>query len=380
MTIKRHEVGTMGGSYYELLDQNGTNTPLAMRLAGRFTNNPYSVVRTSQINPTVESIFYDDKGNGYAVPPNLRSLRNWFSISASFGTAPARTELISKLAGAWRDSDVNVGMYLSPEGRESVVMVGDSLERLLHGARALKRGNFGGFLKEIRPLPPSSKRDSYKRFTQGDLSGSFLAAHLGWSPLIADAYNASDIFKDSEYRSNTISAKKGYTGARCNKVSGPPEIILKNLGCFGVSSLVAKYKREPTASERLGMGNPFQIGWELVPLSFVADYFLPIGATIDSLSFVGSRVTSDVLRKEYTSVIFEVEVPKGALKISNSGRLYKSRQAYTYRLSDRKFSRIIEPLSFGECLNWNLKLPTSVMKLATLGSLLHQSILDLKHK
>lgn len=380
MTNRFHEVGSMAGAYYELLDQKGTNTPLHLRMLGRYTNNPYSVIRQSQINPPIEPVFYDEKGNGYPCPPDRPFARNWFTISVSPGTPPARTELISKLADDWRNSDVNVGMYLSPEGRESVEMVGSSLSKLLNGTRALKKGNFGGFLKEIRPLPPSSRKDSHKKFTQGDLSGSFLAAHLGWTPLISDIYNASDVFKDSEYRSNTISSKKGYIGSRCELVRPFPGIKITDSKCFGVSSMVAKYKREPTSAERLGMQNPFLVAWELVPLSFVADYFLPIGSTIDSLAFIGSRVTNNVLRKEYTSTIYQIELPAGSLAVSNGGRIYRSRQAYTYRFSKRTFVRSIEPLSFSECLNWNVKLPTSVMKLATMGSLLHQSILDLKKR
>lgn len=380
MTVSLYEIGSMGGPYYEKRQQNGTNTPLALRLLGRWSNNPYSMIRTSQINPTIEPVFYDSSGRGYTVPPNLRSARDWFSVGASSGTAPARTELIAKLADSWRDSDVNVGMYLSPEGRESAQMVGSSLERIYRSARSLRKGNFGGFLSELRPVPRPDRRRSYRKFTQGDLSGSFLAAHLGWTPLIQDAFNASDIFKDSEYRSNNIQSKKGYSGSYVKPVRLPKGAEILNATAFGVSSLIAKYKREPTTPERLGMQNPFLVAWELVPLSFVADYFLPIGPTIDSLAFVGSRVTSSVIRKEYTEISYEVRIPAGSLAITNSGRIYRSRQAYHYRLSDRKFSRINEPLSFSECLNWNLKLPTSVMKLATLASLTHQSILDLKKR
>lgn len=380
MTERLIEIGTMGGPYYEYKKQSGVNTPLAFRRAGRFFNNPYSLEQIYQINPTIESTFYADNGWGYPCPPTQRTFDRWFSVATSWGSPASGASVLSDMSDKWRNGPVDLGMYFSPEGRESLVMVGSALERMVRGTNALRKGNFGGFLSEIRPVPPSHRKSSYDRFTQGDLSGSFLAAHLGWEPLIKDIYNAPDCFKDAEYQSTSQKVRKGHTGSYCKFSSARPKLTLTNLGCFGVSGLNAKFRRPPNFSERFGLDNPYRIAWELVPLSFVADYFLPIGDTINALAFVGRNIANETAWTSFKQINFSVKGGPRALAVINSGRTYYCRGSYTYELMHKIYSRTPAALTLADCLDWKVTVPKSTMKVATLVSLLHQNILNLQRR
>jgi hypothetical protein len=299
----------------------------------------------------------------------------WGSRNHAWSQPQSLSLLISKLASEWRDAPLNLGMYLSPEGRESVEMVSSSLSKIYKSAIALKKGNFGGFLKELRPLPRPSKRKSYKKFTQGDLSGSFLAAHLGWEPLIKDAYSAAT-FKPSPLKSQAISVSiKDIPGSVT--VTAPWVDTGK---AWGVQKLIAKVVRQPTFYERFGMDNPFLIAWELVPLSFVADYFLPIGATIDALGFVGSCSTSDVILTHYRRVESNIRYPAYTIgwKADLLYEYYYDDQERSYVEKIEWFKRSNVSLTLASPLDWKVSLPKSLMRLATMGSLLHQALLNLR--
>lgn len=378
MTVRTHTVGSSSTSspYYEFLNQNGANTPRRLRKIGKWTNNPYEMERSSVINPRMSSVWYTTGGLARANGSGINYLGQFLSnkVVTSFSTAKSTSLLTSKLANEWRKSPINLGMYLSPEGKQSVEMVSSSLMKIVRSTNALRKGNFGGFLKELRPIPRSHKRRSYKRFTQGDLSGSFLAAHLGWEPLIKDAYAVSDI-EPPTYKSASIKAKLGDNPGTCTCSYAKFNLI--NPKSFGVQKLTATVRRAPTFSERFGMDNPFAIAWELVPLSFVADYFLPIGATIDSMAFISKLAVTDVTLSHYQELSYTLIAPPNSVGWSSGGGVFYDRSSHTYVVTKKKFKRSPYVLNLGDALDWKVSLPKSVTRLATISALLHQSILRL---
>lgn len=380
MTTRTHQIGSNSPTspYYELLSQSGANTPLHLRKVGKWTNNPYTVVRESVVNPSLASTWYTSWGLARGNASGLNYLAQYvgYFLSTSWSTTKSMSLLTSKLASEWRNSPIDLGMYLSPEGRESVEMVSSTMSKLLKSTNALRKGNFGGFLKELRPVPRAARRRSYKRFTQGDLSGSFLAAHLGWEPLIKDIYGAADI-EPPVYKNVSIKAKLGDNPGIVELNAQDHGLKLVNAKSFGVQKLTATVRRAPSFSERFGMANPFLVAWGNVPLSFVADYFLPIGATIDSMAFISSLAVTDVTLSHYQEISFSVIAPANSIGWYSGGAIFYDRESHTYKVKLSKFSRAPYALSLGASLNWKVSLPTSITRLSTMAALLHQSLLRL---
>jgi hypothetical protein len=110
---------------------------------------------------------------------------------------------------------------------------------------------------------------------------------------VRDAVNTlMDISDRPENHVNTVTAKRKlkYNADLINqKIFIDSEV---NVDVFGnyvravEESLRVKWRFRPNAADlpaRLGLLNPAEVIWELVPFSFVADWFLPIGDYLSAL-------------------------------------------------------------------------------------------------
>lgn len=379
MTNRTHSVGDPSGSYYEYLRQTGANTPLRLRLIGKWTENDYSMERITYDKAWVDRRFWTaDRRKSILLPAAYADPDAWYTIDSREGTAPNYSTLVANLAADWRNTDLSVGLLLSPEGRESVEMVGDTLLRFANSARSLKRGDFTGFIRNLGSLPRSARAKSARAFEQGDLSGAFLSAHLGWSPMISDIEAGLNIQPPREV-SQPVKSSKSWDGHYIRATWLPAGATLKTKSIH-VSQLVARVKEQPSFPERFGLANSALVAWNLVPLSFVADYFLPIGDTIDALEFIASGRVDKVWFKQYHQLDWTIDVPPGGLRYSKNGVSYYNIVPYSWSVKARKSSRVRQQLSMMQCMDWKLSLPKSLMRLSTLAALTHQSVLSLSKR
>lgn len=374
MVVRNTTVGNANGPYWEQKYQNGEDTPYHLRKAGLWPVNPYDLVQESQIQN--DTVIVDKNGNPY----NDTRYRTGTFVQVSHGQPqyPAYADVLIKLREKWSGTDLNLGMYLSPEGRESVQMMTTLMMKMANGAHSLKRGDFGGFIRNLNELPRSARKASARKFNQGDLSGAFLAAHLGWEPLIKDAYEASGLvdIKEDHYR---ISARKlGSLSSSLIGIDNYPGTTFKSDQKVQLQ-LTLDMTRKPTFSQRFGLDNPFLIAWELVPLSFVADYFLPIGRVIAGMGAVSALYGAKGWSKTYMHNRTEVLMPRGTKTMTLWYVDYYLKDDLRHSYNKRKFNRARYTPSFSDPLkNLRITLPGSVMKLSTMASLTHQRLLSLR--
>jgi hypothetical protein len=379
--VQRTTVIDKSPYYYESKVQSGGDTPLALRLAGKYLENNYSVTKESWRRSY--SKMKTKKNN--IVLPNEYGINSWYDVSVSPEIWPAEVDVLNKLAGKWRQTDLNVGMYLSPEGRESLTMMSSSLQKLANSAISLRRGDFGGFVRNLNELPRSARRASARKFNQGDISGSFLAAHLGWEPLIKDIYTLSEGV-DLDETTHRISARKlGAKRTYSAGYAGNPAVSARNLQTDQKTQirLLLDITRPPTFAQRFGLENPFLVAWELVPLSFVADYFLPIGSVIDSMGFISGIWGQTGWRKTYSKSEYKTWVNPGTVLGFNYSYndLFVNVSEMTQWYIAISASRTFWTPNFADPFrSITTRLPSSVMKLGTLAALTHQSILSLVNK
>jgi hypothetical protein len=389
--METYTVGNRNGSYFESLSRERYKTPKSLRDQGIFLELPYKRVAEAQ----KQTVFTPVDIWGIPRPQFGPYTANvgYLMIKVANEERPQMADIISKLGDKWRDTDLNIGMYLSPEGKESVEMVGESLLRIANSARSLKRGDVGGFMRNLHHMPRSSRRAVTRKFEQGDLSGSFLAAHLGWEPLIKDIYNLSDNVKPIDrYSGNTIKARKPYRPAQF--VEQNPSLT-KKVDSFAEGQITLKgdLARDPTWEERFGLYNPFLIAWELVPLSFVADYFLPIGTVIDALGVAARIRFKKLTYKDYYTERHNVDAPVG--RFENGSVAPGCWGLYAYSIGSpitnpvpislfqrfTRYERKPYTLSIADAIkDLHVTVPESMMKLSTLASLTHQRILSLGTK
>ena len=132
------------------------------------------------------------------------------------------------------------------------------------------------FRDEKIPLPDRIRRGSQ------DLSNLWLEYHFGWAPLLDDIHGACDVLK-----SNPPAQRVRATGKKDKKeviVAGQYAWSLS--GTYKVKAAVAAQvyisNTNLALANQLGLVNPASIAWEVVPFSFLVDWFIPVGKFLES--------------------------------------------------------------------------------------------------
>lgn len=173
------------------------------------------------------------------------------------------------------------------EGRETFEMVASRVTGLYRAYRALRKGDFRRFLRELS-CEPKRKHRSVVRTAGNEASGIWLEYWFGWSPTVQDIGSAAIALsvnpviasvkergtarfeiRDQRSWAAGISARKHSTAVR-GLVRQGAEFRLTNENLF--------------LAARLGLVNPLAIAWELVPFSFVVDWFTRFGSFLEGFT------------------------------------------------------------------------------------------------
>lgn len=375
MTVETYTIGSLNykaAPYGETLTRDRYRTPKSLRLRGLYLDLPYSKSTLASRSSRMEiRRLSDNFYQGYSFSPTMTLFDEGSDVP------PNEADVISKLAEAWRGTDLSIGMYLSPEGRESVEMMANAILKVGNSALSLKRGDLGGFFRHLNHMPRGHKRVVTRKFNDGDLSGAFLSAHLGWTPLIKDAYEAANIQEPPETGKRISASKSGVAKQwRAQVSSYYGDVLPVQRGSKLRVKYIGDISRGPTFSDRFGLNNPFLIAWNVVPLSFVADYFLPIGSVLDSMGFISAARFSKLWRKTYRERWITANYSRSYRMWSSTGPCYGNGSVLR---KETAFTRAPTSLNFASPLrSMKVSLPSSLMRLATISALTHQRIRNLR--
>jgi hypothetical protein len=273
-------------------------------------------------NSHTVTIQWDENGDStdsrvYAFPPALKGTGviahgkcldfwSWVQLPTATFNASARVKAISQLisrVGSSGGLAIDLGEY-----RQSVNMIATNCIRIAGAAKALKNGNVGLCLSKLGWTPrgkrgPQSPKetDPYKR-----LANHWLEYVYGWKPLIQDIHDSIEALETFLERNPWILTVEA-TGRAQDKanlrvpitVGSPgqpagPSGAITPLHCgseshFTISKCRFKigYRRDAHVKkliQDLGLNNPADLVWELLPWSFVIDWFLPVGPWLESLT------------------------------------------------------------------------------------------------
>lgn len=257
--------------------------------------NPYTVTRRSYSqtlthwtsNPNYPIYFY----NIYSNP-----------TFASHWTDSDELALQGKLVSKVRGHDFNLAVNVA-QGRQLVDMVVNNLGKFRKAIRALKHGDFSTASRALGSSPKISKLNSK------DISGRWLELQYGWLPVLSDTYEAAKAFEViSKYRTSRIRVTRNKFGTyNASQSTSSYDAIGKYwLG----KQIVYEMTEQLSAPRSLGLADPLSVIWEIIPYSFVIDWFLPIGSYLDNLSVIptleGRFLTTAILkyRSEVSTVKF----------------------------------------------------------------------------
>lgn len=282
--------GPWVGSKTDIVDMLAGATRLVPRKSDHHAATDWGMyaynVRIPPYDYRTASYQYRGAGTPSTAGLNQRGLPSGITITRS--STHVQINLPSSLVASCHNAarakageGFNAALFAA-EGRSTLAMLADLLQRLVRAYKAARRGDWRNAFRQLgaRSYRPSK-----------DAANNWLQFQYGVMPLVYDAYDLQEHIKRGLSRNgnrhrvkvnrtqkvDAVTALRG-SANQYNKYYGH--------GCRYGISVVFDYKIDDaylSNLNRLGMLNPFALAWELVPLSFVLDWFLPIGAFLNAL-------------------------------------------------------------------------------------------------
>jgi hypothetical protein len=238
------------------------------------------------------------KKRGIRVPnPPTYPAGNFVDIGSSFNvglanlTANDTNHLLAKLFSKVKGHELQLAVCAA-EGaktiklvKNSILTVGGALVDVKHG-NMLRAAQRLGLIKSTLGRAKSGRffRNPKASLSPEDISSRWLELQYGWKPLIEDVYQAAKAYEALTSGPRTYYYKVS-TKRRHHFDSSPAP---SGYTCMSVGELKQKMLYEyrevlPNDEPRsLGLEDPTVVAWELVPYSFVVDWFIPIGTYISN--------------------------------------------------------------------------------------------------
>jgi hypothetical protein len=202
----------------------------------------------------------------------------------------------SKLSSKVRGTSLHLGKNVA-EGKQFISMVRDTLFSVAKVIVVLKEGNVQSALGTL--ISAHKRGGSYlhyevvqllrrHQFHATDVAGRWLELQYGWIPLLKDVQAASELFKAQMEGERKMTVRCSSSRTKKWEASS----FGTHYTCGGLATFVYKITYEFAENEtvslqrQLGLEDPAGIVWEVVPFSFVVDWFIPIGSYLDSLNIL----------------------------------------------------------------------------------------------
>lgn len=223
-------------------------------------------------------------------------------VSGRYPGEDPTNQAISRLQSQLRQSSGSL-MVTMAEADKTASHIAHTATRLVNAYRDLRKGRLGDFAKNLGLTTNVHEVRAYRnrwrrKSAQGSdmrqfAASSWLEYSYGWKPLLSDVYAQAENL--ARYLTNygyvvrearsSANAKKVYEESKTEPNSYYK--MRKRVVVSNRVSYVVRYKIQDGANKvanTFGLENPALVAWELVPFSFVADWFLPIGDFLDNLT------------------------------------------------------------------------------------------------
>lgn len=166
-----------------------------------------------------------------------------------------------------------LGVFLF-ELEQAAGMIATRGKQLLDLIRAARKFDF-------RSISRILKKD-FKSSPSKGFAGIWLELNFGWLPMIWDIHSAVDVLQNPIKAINPVgSALGGYTRGMTTSGTFPDPASRQSwdFATHGkVGAAVEVSNPNLFLANNLGLVNPGTIAWELIPFSFVVDWFIPVEA------------------------------------------------------------------------------------------------------
>lgn len=219
--------------------------------------------------------------------------QDMFNNPVSISQCPSSVDTVSRdwaYNKAYEKLKANLGeasqtMVNIAEMHSSVAMIAKRAKQLMDFTRHLRKLQFEAAAHDLGLDKPP--RHLLKRPGQKVLAKNWLEYHFGWEPLIKDIGNSVDILqrqpphgvviKGRNHRTDkSVYREQGGDTRRVDLLTSDTKV---SLGCTVNISNPNLF-----LANQMGFVNPLTVAWELVPFSFVVDWFVNVSDFLSSCS------------------------------------------------------------------------------------------------
>lgn len=193
------------------------------------------------------------------------------------------------------------------ERKQAYDSIADIATRLYRAAKFLRKGNLKMFLYVLSISKNDRRFEGWSpRKIAKEWSNIWLAYHFGWEPLVKDIHTAVEaVSKPFEPKTVEVKGKRvacrSYRTWNNQYTTGSCEVT-GSVRCK-VGATVVVDSQYAYVAGRWGVVNPAVIAWELIPFSFVVDWFTNVGDFLNQgTDLLGVQITNP-----YTTVFMRLQ-------------------------------------------------------------------------
>jgi len=200
-------------------------------------------------------------------------------------------KLLSRLADRVRGHSYNLAVSNAQIGL-TLDMISSTAARIARSIRSLKHGNITDAARHLGVSPRSGSKHA-RPVTTRDMADAWLELQYGWSPLLQDVHDAAQALAVNLNPPNQIRHTVTYPKGDDVKEIYPdpsiaPAIYQSYCQRTARTSIIVVLQEQLSLPRQLGLLDPASVAWEVLPFSFICDWFIPIGTYLDDLSIIPS--------------------------------------------------------------------------------------------
>lgn len=206
----------------------------------------------------------------------------YYPSSQDWGVSPWTTnhdwELLSNLQQKVNGSSFDPGVFFAESGK-SLKMIGESARRIARAAYYARKGDVRRAWEAFGTTTPSGRKINVPKNTSMT-ANNWAEYRWGWVPLYQDMHDgavwiAHKLYAPAMFRISARRSARKKLGVFKNPNIYPG--LISGTNEWIVRKQIIAYLTEAPSVSALDVVDPLTIAWELIPLSFVVDWALPIG-------------------------------------------------------------------------------------------------------
>lgn len=259
--------------------------------------HPYQATITEWISRPIVGYRIYHAPNDYTIETGAKdgNIGSGFSAPLDSWDSNDDLKLIGKLRERIAGSDFNLAVFLG-EGREALAMIANSALRIRKALTAVRRFDLPGAMKALATTRPPQKW--MNRNSKDAVANNWLELQYGWLPLLKDAEGGAQFLAKylefpyvQRYRARS---KKPH---HLIPTTTSPAYDYDDRCSQTTYAQIIAYVEEVDPVGLSGLLDPATLAWELLPYSFVVDWFLPIG------DFLSARGLSSSIKATYVKTV-----------------------------------------------------------------------------